>query len=271
MDARDDALVAAAEEVLRIRDVALRDRRRRRHGSSGRLEVEPGGVNVIPGRVRLTIDARAPDDERLALLLDALGIDPAGATPPTPLGGARGRAAGRDRRRGLPVIELASGAGHDAGVLARADVPSAMLFVRALNGGASHSPDELSSPEDVSVAIDVLTDALGGSRRADPRAPSGHVSRKTISCAPSQRNFLERAEVLVALDDRGEMVPGQLARLRCEVDVPVGEQELGLGDTAPGRGRSRPGGDSTSRSPGRARDPGRRTGSSPPPPTSGRG
>ena len=60
MDARDDALVAAAAEVLRIRDVA-----RGIEGAVatvGRLEVEPGGVNVIPGRVRLTIDARAPDE-----------------------------------------------------------------------------------------------------------------------------------------------------------------------------------------------------------------
>lgn len=159
MDARDDALVAAAAEILRIRDVA-----RGIDGAVatvGRLEVEPGGVNVIPGSVRLTVDARAPDEERLERLLDGLGIDAAGATPPTPLGGPpaealRAAIAGR----GLPLVELASGAGHDAGVLARAGVPSAMLFVRALNGGVSHSPDELSSPEDVALAVDVLTDAL---------------------------------------------------------------------------------------------------------------
>ena len=35
-----------------------------------------------------------------------------------------------------------------------------MLFVRSLNGGASHSPQELSSPEDIEVAVDVLTAAL---------------------------------------------------------------------------------------------------------------
>jgi acetylornithine deacetylase/succinyl-diaminopimelate desuccinylase-like protein len=160
MDARDDALVTAAEEVLRIRDVArgIPDA----VATVGRLEVDPDGVNVIPGRVRLTIDARAPDEERLSRLLDALGVDADGATPPTPLGGppveALREALGG---RGLPVVELASGAGHDAGVLARAGVPSAMLFVRALNGGVSHSPDELSSPEDVALAVDVLTDALG--------------------------------------------------------------------------------------------------------------
>jgi N-carbamoyl-L-amino-acid hydrolase len=63
-------------------------------------------------------------------------------------------------RRGLPAIELASGAGHDAGILAAAGVPTAMLFVRSLNGGVSHSPDELSSDEDVAVAVEVLTAAL---------------------------------------------------------------------------------------------------------------
>ena len=62
--------------------------------------------------------------------------------------------------RGLPVVELASGAGHDAAVLAAAGVPTAMLFVRSLNGGVSHSPEEESSAEDVLLAVDVLTGAL---------------------------------------------------------------------------------------------------------------
>jgi N-carbamoyl-L-amino-acid hydrolase len=62
--------------------------------------------------------------------------------------------------RGLPVVELASGAGHDAGVLAAAGVDAGMLFVRSLNGGVSHSPDELSADEDVALAVEVLTAAL---------------------------------------------------------------------------------------------------------------
>jgi acetylornithine deacetylase/succinyl-diaminopimelate desuccinylase-like protein len=35
-----------------------------------------------------------------------------------------------------------------------------MLFVRSLNDGVSHSPDELSSDEDVALAVEVLTAAL---------------------------------------------------------------------------------------------------------------
>ena len=52
---------------------------------------------------------------------------------------------------GLPEVELASGAGHDAGVLAAAGVPTGMLFVRSLNGGISHSPEELTSAEDIAL------------------------------------------------------------------------------------------------------------------------
>lgn len=161
MAARDDALVHAAEEILRIRDVAQSIDGA--VATVGRVEAEPGGINVIPGRVRFTIDARAPDRERLDRLMSELGIDPAGAVAPTTFAGAPIDALREAiAARALPLVELASGAGHDAGVLARAGVPSAMLFVRALNDGVSHSPDELSSPEDVALAVDVLTDALDG-------------------------------------------------------------------------------------------------------------
>jgi acetylornithine deacetylase/succinyl-diaminopimelate desuccinylase-like protein len=45
-------------------------------------------------------------------------------------------------------------------VLAAAGVPTAMLFVRSLNGGISHSPDELSAEEDVELSADALAQAL---------------------------------------------------------------------------------------------------------------
>src|SRR5947207_2424638 len=63
---------------------------------------------------------------------------------------------GEVERLRLPAVELASGAGHDAGVLASAGVPTAMLFVRSLNGGISHSPEELSDEADVELGIQVL-------------------------------------------------------------------------------------------------------------------
>ena len=159
MDGRDDALVAAAERVLAIRDAAAAIPGA--VATVGQLDLEPGGVNVIPSRVRISLDVRAPDRERLDALLAAIGYEPTYVTEPVQLGeGSRRALREAIEARGLPVVELASGAGHDAGILASAGVDAAMLFVRSLNGGVSHSPDELSSDEDVSLAVGVLGDAL---------------------------------------------------------------------------------------------------------------
>jgi len=159
MEGRSDALVAAAAEILRIRDVAASIEGA--VATVGTLEVEPGGINVVPGRVRLVVDARAPDAERLTRLLDELGLDEAGRTEPVAMSDTvRGALRAAIEARGLPVVELASGAGHDAGVLAAAGVEAGMLFVRAGSGGVSHHPDESAADEDVALAVDVLTDAL---------------------------------------------------------------------------------------------------------------
>lgn len=165
MDAREDALAKAAEYVLRVKEVASSIEAA--VGTVGTIEVPRGAVNVVPGSVRLTVDLRAPDNARLDRLLGDLGLDAEPRTPPAAMD-ERVRRAIRDEleRRGLPVVELASGAGHDAGILAAADVASGMLFVRSLNGGVSHSPDELSSAEDVAVGVEVLSGALGLLARA---------------------------------------------------------------------------------------------------------
>jgi acetylornithine deacetylase/succinyl-diaminopimelate desuccinylase-like protein len=159
MDLRDDALTAAAERMLGIRDAA-----RAIPGAVatvGRLEVEPGGVNVIPSQVRMSLDVRAPDAGKLDMLIAAIGFDPTQRVEPVRFDAAAPHVLrGAVSERGLDVVELASGAGHDAGILAAAGVDSGMLFVRSLNGGVSHSPDELSSEEDVLLAIDVLMSAL---------------------------------------------------------------------------------------------------------------
>ena len=156
---RNDALVAAAAEILRIRDAALAIEGA--VATVGRIEVAPGGSNVIPDDVRLSLDVRAPDAVRLDALIRAIGFEPTYRVEPAELS-AGARAALREavEERGLEAVELASGAGHDAGILAAAGVDAGMLFVRSLNGGTSHSPDELSSPEDVELAVHVLTAAL---------------------------------------------------------------------------------------------------------------
>jgi acetylornithine deacetylase/succinyl-diaminopimelate desuccinylase-like protein len=159
MAGRDDALVSAAAEILRIRDAALRIPDA--VATVGQIEAFPGGANVIPDRVLLSLDVRAPDASRLDSLVAAIDFVPSYRVEPVELGaGARTALRESIAARGIEVVELASGAGHDAGILAAAGVDAGMLFVRSLNGGVSHSPDELSSPEDVELAVEVLTDAL---------------------------------------------------------------------------------------------------------------
>ena len=159
MEGREDALVGAAGAILAIRDAAA--------GldgavaTVGQVAVEPGGVNVIPGSVRISVDARAPDAETLDRLVAAIGVDPAQRTEPVAMGArVRGALSEELAALGLSAVELPSGAGHDAGILAATGVESGMLFVRSLNGGVSHSPDELSSDEDVALAVEVLTATL---------------------------------------------------------------------------------------------------------------
>src|SRR2546421_270477 len=152
MDARDDALVKAAEFVLDTQAAAADGV----VATIGQLRVDPGAVNVVPARVTLSVDARAPSSGQLEELITAIGFEPSYRTEPVAMTDPA-LAALREAAPGAP--ELVSGAGHDAGILAAAGVACGMLFVRSLNGGVSHSPDELSSDEDIAAAVDVLAAA----------------------------------------------------------------------------------------------------------------
>lgn len=63
---------------------------------------------------------------------------------------------------GTPVIDLPSGAGHDALFACKAKIPSAMLFVKSING-LSHNPKEFTPTEDIVRAIRVQAEALDAS------------------------------------------------------------------------------------------------------------
>ena len=158
MDARRDALAAAAEWVLAVEAAG----RPGLVATVGRLEVDPGARNVIPGAATLTLDLRHPDDDERGAAVAAL------RGQAERIASARGmelewedagwEAVAMDERltallgEGLP--RLPSGAGHDAAMMASI-TPAAMLFVRC-RGGISHNPAESVEEADVAVAIDVL-------------------------------------------------------------------------------------------------------------------
>jgi acetylornithine deacetylase/succinyl-diaminopimelate desuccinylase-like protein len=153
MSAREDALVDAARFVLHVRESV----REPAVATVGAIEVEPNAMNVVPARVTVTVDARAPDAAGLDELIAAIGFEPGSRIDPVAMSGPPFEALSEL----LPdAPRLISGAGHDAMVLAAAGVPTGMLFVRSLNGGVSHCPEELSSEEDIGLAVDVLTSAL---------------------------------------------------------------------------------------------------------------
>lgn len=145
MGARADALVDAARFVLHVRDCA----REGTVATVGQIVCEPNAVNVVPETVTVSVDARSADPELLDRLIAEIGFDVAWRTEPVPLGDAFAAV--------LPdAPRLVSGAGHDAMVVPNAS----MLFVRSLNGGVSHHPDELSSEEDVELAVAALVAAI---------------------------------------------------------------------------------------------------------------
>jgi N-carbamoyl-L-amino-acid hydrolase len=64
------------------------------------------------------------------------------------------------RGAGHEHVELPSGAGHDAGILASAGIPSAMLFVRSDAGGVSHAPEEHTGADAIAACLVALEHTL---------------------------------------------------------------------------------------------------------------
>jgi len=145
MDRRADALVEAAAFVLHVRECAVEGT----VATVGAIECEPNTTNVVPEKVTVSVDARSADPAKLDRLIADIGFELNWRSDPVPMGDAFAAV--------LPdAPRIVSGAGHDAMFVPN---PS-MLFVRSLNGGVSHHPDELSSADDIELAVDALTAAL---------------------------------------------------------------------------------------------------------------
>lgn len=183
MELRQDALIGAAELALAVREAA-RARAGRAVATVGVFEVEPGATNVIPGRVRLRVELRAPTDgilselraeveaaaraaaERGAL---ALSIEPWHLAPAVAMHESARRATEAALAdAGLPPLTLPSWAGHDAKVMAR-HMPAGMLFVPSV-GGLSHTPDEFTASGDCAAGAQAL---LHAALRLAEALPSG--------------------------------------------------------------------------------------------------
>jgi N-carbamoyl-L-amino-acid hydrolase len=172
MDARQDAAVAAAELVLAVRRLATDGHVR--VATTGVLQAAPGVRNVVPGEALLGVDVRDIDDARVERALAVLDEAAAAVAaerdvtvrvrrgPSVPAARTDPRLAGcvasAADALGLSRLELPSGAGHDAQVMAGLG-PIGMIFVPSV-GGISHSPLEHTEPDDLVAGAEVLLRAL---------------------------------------------------------------------------------------------------------------
>lgn len=167
LEDRRDAMLGYADLVLGARQVATQ---RGCVATVGKVRVTPGGVNAIPSHVTGWLDARGADEEQVIAMVDELAArsQQAGATvteeswtPTTRFDQGLSDRLRRvlDRDAGISAPVLGTGAGHDAGILATAGIPSAMLFVRNPTG-VSHSPEEHAERDDCLAGVAALADCI---------------------------------------------------------------------------------------------------------------
>lgn len=172
MPIRQDALTAASEMILAIEQML--NGTTNSVATVGKLNVEPNGVNVIPGRVTFTIDIRDIDEQKISALESSIleqlqkvaerrnvtvtskvlqRVKPAKTAPML-----QQQLASSIEKYGVQPYSLISGAGHDAMNMANV-APIGMLFVRS-KGGISHNPLEYSSDEDIVIATNIFYDTV---------------------------------------------------------------------------------------------------------------
>jgi len=173
MELRKDALLAAAELVIEVNRIALAHAPHAR-GTVGWIDAYPNSRNVIPGRVKLSVDLRAADDVVLSAMDAALreamqriatrgnvemSAEQVVYFPPQPFTPALVSAV-RDaaQAQGMTWMNVISGAGHDAVYLARV-CPTAMIFVPCLDG-ISHNEIEDAQPDHLEAGCNVLLQAM---------------------------------------------------------------------------------------------------------------
>ncbi|ROO60624.1 N-carbamoyl-L-amino-acid hydrolase [Micromonospora sp. Llam0] len=168
MDQRADALLGAAHLAVAVSE--LPGLGLCRVATVGRVEVSPASANTIAGGAHMTIDLRDSSERRLAeaesvvrrriaaiaarygLRAECRGL--VHSRPATTDQALRQTISDTAKDLGLPAMDLTSGAGHDAQIMA-AITPIGMIFAPSI-GGVSHAPEEDTRPADLIAGARVL-------------------------------------------------------------------------------------------------------------------
>jgi N-carbamoyl-L-amino-acid hydrolase len=173
MDGRRDAMVAAARFIDAVHRTAL-EMPGSQVATVGRIDIEPGAPNVIPGRVTLSLEIRDLAMEKIEQVFevvrqgaaaiatetgtdfsfDRFYVSEAAPTHPRIRDAVEASAA----TLGLVSRRMPSGAGHDAQSMAHLG-PVGMIFIPSVKG-ISHAPEEFTAPGDVTHGADVLLRTL---------------------------------------------------------------------------------------------------------------
>ena len=173
MHLRRDALVGMAELVVQVEQLVQQANTHLDEpavATVGQVFVNPGAVNVIPGRAIASLDIRSLNDQDRDDLIETINhaAEHIAAQRHLGLGWRFQHAADAvqcdtafqqlfaDALQAvdLPVYHLSSGAGHDAMAMA-ALCPMAMLFIRS-PAGLSHHPMEAVVADDITQVLTVL-------------------------------------------------------------------------------------------------------------------
>ena len=166
MNLRRDAVAAAAEWITAVEKEA-----RRIPGlvaTVGQVEAIPGATNVIAGEARLSLDVRHESDEVRIRAVDTLiraaqqiserrglSVQCNALLSQKAVAMNRflvGKIKEAMKRAGCKPHVMASGAGHDAMIMAE-KISSSMIFLRT-PGGISHAPEETVEIVDVAKALE---------------------------------------------------------------------------------------------------------------------
>ena len=170
MDRRQDAAIAASKFILAVNEI-ITSVPGTQVGTVGVITAEPGAPNVIPGKVKMMLEMRDLDRDKMLMLFDkiraqseqigkstgtqfeisSLNLDIYPALADDKIKGVIAAAA---QDLGLSSKSMPSFAGHDAQDLAKI-TKMGMIFVPSKDG-ISHSPQEYTSAEDMANGASVL-------------------------------------------------------------------------------------------------------------------
>jgi N-carbamoyl-L-amino-acid hydrolase len=174
MNARQDALLAAAQFIVAVNEVT-NSFEGAQVGTVGRIQAAPGAPNVIPGKVVTSLEIRDLSSdmiEKVFLAIKAKAEEIAKASnvsvafqaldttadPALTDTAIQNEILRASKKMNLSTKKMPSGAGHDAQDMALI-TPTGMIFVPS-KGGISHSPEEFTSAKDMANGANVLLHTL---------------------------------------------------------------------------------------------------------------